>query len=289
MRYRRRASPLHAARAAAALVWFAALGLAVLLAANPVVLGAETGAILLAGALARVGRELRRSLLFAIPLGLTICVINALVSRDGLTVIWRLGEIPVIGQLNITLEATAYGAVLGLRAVALVLLGALYSLAVDPDDVLRLFRGVSFRSALTATVATRMLPVLVRDSRRMAEAQRCRPGAPPSRTALLRASTAGVLDRALDVAATLEVRGFGVARRPVPGGRHEPWSRHDLAFLGSAVFVAMLVVLVGVLGWDTFQAYPLLRAPAGARTLAVAGVVATAILAPFVDRRGIER
>ncbi len=103
-------------------------------------LGAATVAILLAGELAGVGRELRRSLLLAVPLGLTICVINALVTRDGLTVIWRFGDLPVLGQTNITLEATVYGVVLGLRAVALVLIGALYSLAVDPDEVLRLFR-----------------------------------------------------------------------------------------------------------------------------------------------------
>ncbi len=63
--------------------------------------------------------------------------------------IWRLGEVPLLGQTNITLEATVYGAVLGLRAVALVLIGALYSVAVDPDDVLRLFRGLSFSSALS--------------------------------------------------------------------------------------------------------------------------------------------
>ncbi len=289
MRYRRRASPLHAARAAAALIWFAALGLAVLLAANPTVLGVEIAAILLAGTLARVGSELRRGLLFALPLGLTICIINALVSREGLTVIWRLGEIPVIGQVNITLEATVYGAMLGLRAVALVLLGVFYSLAVDPDDVLRLFRGVSFRSALTATVATRMLPVLVRDSRRMAEAQRCRPGPPPSRTALLRASTAGVLDRALDIAATLEVRGYGVARQGVSRGHHEQRSRHDIAFVIGAALVVTAALLGRVLGWDSFQAYPLLHAPAGACTLAVSAVVAAGMLVPFADRRGIER
>ena len=116
-----------------------------------------------------------------------------------------------------TLEATVYGAILGLRAVALIMCGALYTAAVDPDEVLRMFRRVSFRSALTATLATRMVPVLVRDSHRFADAQRCRPGRPPSRLALMRAASSGVLDRALDVAAALEVRGFACARPPVAG------------------------------------------------------------------------
>ena len=49
----------------------------------------------------------------------------------------------------------------------------------------------------------------MRDSRRLADAQRCRPGRPPGGMALMRATTSGVLDRALDVAAALEVRGYG--------------------------------------------------------------------------------
>ena len=292
MTYRRRASPLHAARAAVAIAWCAALAVAALIESNPLVLGAITLSVVVAGVLAGVGRELRRSLLWSIPLWFTIGAINALVSREGLTVIWRLGDVPLLGQTNITLEATVYGAVLGMRAVVLVLIATLYSVAVDPDDVLRLFRGLSFSSALSATIATRMVPVLIRDSRRLAEAQRCRPGPAPGRAQLLLASTAGVLDRALDVAAALEVRGYGAARQRARGRRHgdsAPWSRHDIAFLASAAVVLAVAVFARVAGWAEFHAYPLLRAPAGARTLSVAAVLALAALAPFADRRGIER
>jgi energy-coupling factor transport system permease protein len=292
MIYRRRASPLHAARAAVAIAWCVALAVAALTQSNPVVLGTVTLSILAAGVLAGVGHELRRSLLWSVPLWFTIAAINAIVSRDGLTVIWRLGEVPLLGQTNITLEATMYGAVLGMRAVVLVLIGTLYSVAVDPDDVLRLFRGLSFSSALSATIATRMVPVLIRDSRRLADAQRCRPGPPPGRAQLLLASTAGVLDRALDVAATLEVRGYGAARQRARGRRRvgaAPWSRHDIAFLVSAVGLVAVTLAARVSGWAAFQAYPLLRAPAGARTLAVAAALAVVALAPFCDRRGIER
>ena len=107
---------------------------------------------------------------------LSIVLINALVTREGLTTIVRLGDLPILGVTDVTLEATVYGAILGLRAATLILCGALYSLAVDPDAVLGLMRGISFRSALTASIANRMVPVLLRDSRRLADAQRCRPG-----------------------------------------------------------------------------------------------------------------
>jgi energy-coupling factor transport system permease protein len=294
MTYRRRVSPLHAARAAAGIVWCAGLGVVALIVSNPIVLGGVVVAILGGGAAARAGRELRRALWLAIPLAVTVALINALVTRNGLTVIWRFGSLPVLGQTDVTFEATAYGAILGLRAAALVLCGVLYSVCVDPDDVLRLLRRWTFRSALTATVATRMLPVLLRDSTRLAEAQRCRPGPPPGRVALMRATTAGVLDRALDVAAALEVRGYGASRsgatspRAGTGGRNRPWSRHDLGFLASGLAVVGLAVAGRVSGLAGFTAYPSLHLEASVGSLALtAGLVACALI-PFADRRGIE-
>ncbi len=287
MSYRRRASPLHAARAGAGCAYCLALACAALMLTAPVALAAVTAAVVLAGVAAGVGRELRRAALIALPLGVLVAVINALVTRDGLTVIWRLGDLPILGHSDITLEATVYGAILGLRAVSLVLCAALYTAAVDPDQVLKLFRRVSFRSALTATLATRMVPILIRDSRRLADAQRCRPGRPPSRAQLMRAATSGVLDRALDAAAALEVRGYGAARRP-PRVRR-PYSRHDLAFGASATGILALAIGARVGGLAPFQAYPSLRAPVSAGLVALAGALVVVALLPFADRRGIER
>lgn len=287
MSYRRRASPLHAARAAAGGAYCLALACAALLLSAPLALGALTAAVVLAGIAAGVGQQIRRAARFAIPLGLLVIAVNALVVRDGLTVILRLGDLPVLGHTDVTLEATAYGAVLGLRAVALILCGALYTAAVDPDEVLRLFRRVSFRSALTATLTTRMVPILARDSRRLADAQRCRPGRPPTRLQLMRAATSGMLDRALDAAAALEVRGYGVARRAPRA--HAPYSRHDLAFAASAAAILALALSARIADAAPFRAYPALHAPlpAGEWALAV-GILACALL-PFADRRGIAR
>jgi energy-coupling factor transport system permease protein len=287
MIYRRRVSPLHAARPGAGILWCAGLAVAALVLSNPVALAAVLASVLGAGAAARVGGELRRALMLALPLALTVAVINALVTRNGLTVIWRFGNLPVLGQTDVTLEATAYGGVLGLRAAILVLCGVLYSTCVDPDEVLRLLRRWSFRSALTASVATRMLPVLLRDSARLADAQRCRPGRPPGRLALMRATTAGVFDRALDVAAALEVRGYGAAR---PAGRRggRPWSRHDMAFVSSGLAVIGVAVGGRVTGALAFSAYPALHMNAGIGAWALAGALAGLALVPFADRRGIE-
>jgi energy-coupling factor transport system permease protein len=264
-----------------------ALAVATLALTAPVALGAVAVSVVGAGVAAGVGRELARASRFALILGLLVAAVNALVTRDGLTVIYRLGNLPVLGHTDITLEATVYGLILGLRAAVLVLCGVLYTLAVDPDEMLSLFRRLSFRSALTVTLSTRMVPVLLRDSQRLAEAQRCRPGRPPSRVALLRAATAGAFDRALDVAAALEVRGYGAARRR-PRGR-VPWSRHDLAFAASAVAIVALTVAGRAAALAPFHAYPALRGAVGlGEVLLAAGLIACALL-PFADRRGVER
>lgn len=286
MSYSRRASPLHAARAAAGCAYCLALVVATLVNSAPPVLGALALAVVGAGLSAGVGRQLARAARFAIALGILVALVNALVTRDGLTVLVRLGDLPILGHTDVTLEATVYGAILGLRAAVLVLCGALYTLAVDPDEVLRLFRRISFRSALTATLSTRMVPILIRDSRRLSDAQRCRPGAAPSRVQLMRVATANVLDRALDVAAALEVRGYGAARRPPRAPR--PWSRHDLAFLGAAGAIIGLSIAGRVGGLAPFRAYPGLYVPVHAGELALSAGLLACALAPFGNRRGIE-
>ncbi len=287
MIYRRRDTPLHAARASAGLAYCAAPALVALLCDNPIVLGAALLCVVGAGTAAGVGRELRRAGRIAVPLALMIAAINPLVTREGMTVIARLGEVPGLGQLDVTLEATVYGLLLGLRALVLIEAFALYSAAVDPDDVLRLFRRVSYRSALTATLATRMVPVLARDARRLADAQRCRPARPAPRLALVRAVAGGALDRAVDVAATLEVRGYGAARRP-PRTRR-PWSRHDLGFVAAAAAMMALALAGTLAGAGGVQAYPVLDVEAGPAQFALAAALVAAALAPFADRRGVTR
>jgi energy-coupling factor transport system permease protein len=293
MIYRRRSSPLHAARAGAGCLYCLALGLAALLLSNPVALGAVTLATVGAAVASGVGHEVGRAARFALPFAIVVAAINALVTRDGLTVIVRLGDLPLLGHTDITLEATVNGAVLGVRAAALIMIGALYTAAVDPDQVLRLFRRISFRSALSATLATRMVPVLIRDSRRLADAQRCRPGRPPSRVALMRAVSNGVLDRALDIAAALEVRGFSARPPARPPAREPParerraYGRHDVAFTVAAVAITAVSLWGRIGGLAPFTAYPTLSSPAGPGVLIVAAALLAAALLPFSDRRGV--
>jgi energy-coupling factor transport system permease protein len=285
MSYRRRASPLHAARAASGGAYCVALAVCALAFEHPLVLGAVAGGALGAAAAAGVGREVARSARYTLPLALVVAVINALVVRDGLTVLARLGDVPPFGEVDLTVEALVYGLVLGGRVLVIILCCALFTTSVDPDELLRAFRRISFRSTLTAALATRLVPVLMRDARRMTDAHACRPR-PGPRIAVLRAVATNALDRAVDVAATLEVRGYGAARGA--RRRRTPWSRHDLAFAAAAGALVALVVVARVAGLASFEAYPALHAPSGTGELLLAGALIVVALAPFLDRRGIE-
>jgi energy-coupling factor transport system permease protein len=288
MTYRRRASPLHAARAGVACLWCAALVAAALCFDHPVVLAAVLAAALGGACAAHVGPEvLRFTLIVGLTLAVLVTVVNVLVSGEGLTVIWRFGDVPLVRD-EVTLEALVYGAVLGLRALAIIAGCALYFTAVDPDAVLRLFRRFGFRSALTATLTTRMVGVLAADGRRLADGQRCRPGEPASRRALVRAVIAGALDRATDVAAALEVRGYGAARH-APRAVARPWSRHDVAFAASAAALVALAFGGAATRVATLDAHSALELTGGPGPWLLGAAIVAAALAPFADRRGIVR
>jgi len=278
--YRSRPSPLHAARAGAGAALCGALALTGALYLHPLILSAALAAIVLAGAVAGVGREIVRSLRFALPFALLIAVINPLVYPEGDTLLFRGGEI--LGrQIDITLEATAAGVLNGLRVIVIVTAFGLMSAAVDPDELLRMFRRVSYRSALTASLATRLVPVLARDATRMSDAARCRPH-PPGRLAVARAALAGALDRAVDVAAALEVRGYALGGRTARHAR--PWSRHDRRVAGAAVVTAMVAVAGAVLGVGSVEPYPSLEIETGGTEVVLSGVIFLAALSPLAGR-----
>jgi energy-coupling factor transport system permease protein len=162
--------------------------------------------------------------------------------------------------VDITLEAVVAGGVAALRVVDVMLAFALLSVSVDPDEMLRALRRVSYRSALAAALTTRLVPVLARDASRKSDAARCRPR-PPARTALARATLAGSLERAVELAAALEVRGYSLARRPRRAPR--PWSRHDASVAASALALLMLAIAAKLAGAGAFHAYPTVHMAAG--------------------------
>lgn len=293
--YQRTGSALHAARASVACTYIGALCAAALAYDHPLVLSGVLAAVLGAGLAAGVGAELRRAARFAVPLALLVVLVNPLVSQNGLTVLVEGPALPVLGNLDVTLEALAYGGVAGMRVLVVVLAFALYSAAVDPDEVLGLLRRFSFRSALTASLATRLVPALGRDAVRLGDAYLLRAAAPARdagalarvrrASTLTRALAAGALERAVDLAAALEVRGYALASRPKETGGGAPWSRQDAVFCAGALALAAICGVGRVAGLSGFEAYPSLQAEVGSADLLLALAVPAAALAPFLVSR----
>ena len=177
--------------------------------------------------------------------GLGIFVLSPFLASEGFHVLWAGPIVPVLGALDVTSEELWIAALNGLRLSAASLAFAAYALFVDHD---RLLAAAAFarRSAFTAVLATRLLPVLERDAAGLAEAVRgrgVRTDGVRGRARLVAPLVASSLERALNLAEAMEARGFGRpgrSRAPAPG-----WGAADGAAVGAAgvLFVAALLWL----------------------------------------------
>lgn len=309
--YTPRRGPLQSASPGVAVAYLGALVAVAFLYSSPIVLAAVGIAAALAGILAGAHGAVRAAIRLGLAIALPIVVVNALVVNRGETVLARLGEWPLLGQVNVTAEAIADGAVFGLRAVVVMIAFAVYSACVDPDRVLRALRPVAGRSALTATLISRLVPVAAADAARLRDAGRLRgpAAAPLGRAALIRRLLAGSLDRAVDVAATLELRGYSLAapdaaRGGVLGrithkqGRspHQPpcvppplglvrarkgfKSRYDTRFYAAGMTILIAAIAGKLLGADGFHAYPAIQIGLSPATVALSALIVLSGLAP---------
>ena len=280
--YRRRPSALHAARAGVGACFCCSLALVGAVHRHPLVLVAALGATVLAGVAAGVGREIRRSLLFALPLALLVALVNPLVYSGGDTLLIRGGEL--LGRrIDITLEAAVAGALGGLRVVVIVVALGLLSAAVDPDELLRLFRRVSYRSALerVAGHSARAGP----GPRRHAHG-RCR-SLPPAPAAAVGGGPRGARRRARPCRGRgRRPRGARLRAGGRPPRRRRAWSRHDMSVLGAAVAIAAAAIASAAAGVGAVETYPLVEMALGPAELALCAVLVLAAGAPFVGRAG---
>lgn len=281
--YAPRRGPLGRARPWIVAVYLAPLAAIAFAFANPILLLAAGVAAALAGIAAGAGRAIAQPLRFSLGLALMVVAVNAIASQRGATILIRGFDLPVLGRIDVTLEALAEGAVLALRIVVALLVFAVWSACVDPDRVLRAIRPLAARSALTATLVSRLVPLAAADGARLAEAGRLRgpAAAPVGRAALARRLIAGSLDRSVDIAATLELRGYGLPGRPSrPRHRRE---RGEAALLASGLAGLALVAAVAASGVAGFDAYPRLAIDAGPATVIAALAVPAIAVAPLLS------
>ena len=196
-----------------------------------------------------------------------VLVVNPLFGAGGLDVLWSwdLG----LFEISITIQGIVFGISSALRLAGVILAFSLLNLAVDPDDQLAIMSRLSFRSGLVLSLASRLLPVFSRDAVRITDAQRAR-GVPldqgrrrdraAARLPLLACMLTQSLERAVDVAASMESRGYGAGRRTV-WVRRGRWAASDAVTLAAtAACIVALVAGIAAGAWScTF--FPLLDDP----------------------------
>lgn len=280
--YMPRRGPLQLASPGAAVAYLGALVVVAFLYSSPLVLIAVGVAAALAGVLAGARTAVRAGLRLGLPLALLIAIVNALVESRGETVLARLGNVPLLGR-DVTAEAIVAGLTSGLRAAVVMIAVAVYSACVDPDRVLRALRPLAGRSALTATLISRLVPVASADASRLRDAGRLRgPAAAQVGWApLLRRLLAGSFDRAVDSAATLELRGYALEGRGRAARSAEPRSRFDGRFYAVAAVILLAAVAAKLLGADDFHTYPTVRLALGPAVLALSALLVISGFAPL--------
>jgi energy-coupling factor transport system permease protein len=282
---------LAGAGAGSATVFLGSLAVVCFVFSSPIVLAGAGAATVVVGAAAGAGRALRAAARWGLAVALLVTVVNAVASQRGETIILRGFDLWPFGQIDISAEAVAEGAVLGLRIAVVIAVFAVHCACVDPDRLLRLVRPVARHSALTATLIARMVPLAAADHARLAEAAALRgpAAAPVGRGAMARRLVAGSLDRAVDVAAALELRVYGRGLPRAARGTDPRRSRHAWRFLAAGIAIVALAIAARLAGLGGFEAYPSLEVDADPATLAFAAGLPLCAWLPFAGtgrRRG---
>lgn len=250
---------------------------------QPLILAALTVGVI-ALHMAAVHRR-RMYLVVGVMVGLGVTLLNPFVQANGDLILFELPDVPIF-DLQVTLEEVIAGAAMGLRSfIVTVAIGAILA-HVDPDRLLAAASRLLPRSALTASIAARMLPTLERDAQALSETARLRGASVHSGRWRLRARTAGALavplvgsalERSLDVAEAMAARGYGAG--PRTRTPEAPPTRIDRLVLALSLPVATLagLAIAGTLGGFAF--YPTLDPVASRAALVAAAITAAATCA----------
>jgi energy-coupling factor transport system permease protein len=225
-----------------AAVLLAAIAAAALLADRTISVALIAAALLVV--CSRAPRRRRWPYLLGTLTGATLLFLfSPLFARYGGIVYWDGPSVPVIGELDVTSDELSYALFQSLRFLAVGLAFAAYALLLDHDRLL-MAGGQLRRSVLALALATRLVPTLERDAAGFVEALRGRGVAVEGvrgHARLISPLVAGSLERSLNLAESMEARGFGRpgrTRAPSP-----PWTTVDRVAIAGSV----LIVVAGVL------------------------------------------
>lgn len=169
-----------------------------------------------------LGREWVGYLKVGLGFLLVIMMVNVLFVRAGSTILLLGPTLPGLGRMCITLEALCYGLGMGLRLLLIISVFCLLMYVLHLDRLLQLLGGRSYKTALTLGLSLRLFPLMRADFLRIMEVQQCR--GVNFRTKkkrdkvrqivpVLKVLLLSSLERAFQLAESLQARGYGLGRR----------------------------------------------------------------------------
>ncbi len=210
--------------------------------------------------------EWKSYLKFSLVMIAIIIIVNGLFVHAGQTIIFTGPQIGSLGKVKVSLEALAFGAGMGIRLLVIISAFCLYTYAVHPDKVMKLF-GRGSKSVLIMTLSTRLFPLMVKDYYRIIEVQRCRGvkfdqgrwwqrarNMLPIVSILLVSS----LERALQLAESMHARGYGSG--PRSSYSRELWRPRDYLILTAVALGLVMGIWAALQGWSSYSYYPRLPA-----------------------------
>jgi energy-coupling factor transport system permease protein len=270
LNYQDKGTVIHRMNPLSKVAWGVAVLILSLIFNHPVYILLLLVAVLSLVLVGRVGREWSSAMRLAVWLGISIIVINALVSYHGSHVLLEAPfTLPVMGTPKITAEAIAYGAVMALRLIVIISTFVLINLTVHPDEIMAVLLKLKFpyRSVLLNSLATRFMPCLIEDVARISDAYRARGLELDTGSRLVRLKNrsrivipllANSLEKAVQVAEAMEARAFGTGRKRTLYHNIKV-SPVDMITLGFAVLPLILGILIRIWGYGDYQYYPTMQ------------------------------
>ncbi len=176
---------------------------------------------------------------------------NALTVHIGDHILFTLpASWPIIGG-PITLEAIIYGVVNGLNFVNLILLFAIYNSVLGPHTILQMIPGFAYQTGVAISIAISFAPQTIIAWNEIREAQRLRGHKVKGLrdTLPLFVSLLGHgLDRAIQLAESMDARGFG--------GRILPTSPRQQWLIRLSAISGLLLLLAGLILKSYYRATP---------------------------------
>ncbi|MGE5327932.1 MAG: energy-coupling factor transporter transmembrane component T [Deltaproteobacteria bacterium] len=208
-------------------------------------------------------KAIKNALILAAFIGIPIMLINPIVNSRGATVLFRLTEVPVFGDIKITLECLIFALVLMLKLVNTVLLFVFLNICVEADKIFNLISFAAPRSAVTAALTAKMIPSMMESTKRIAEVQMTRGVQLDSKNIFKRIKAGwpfikillfSSLEGSMQTAEALESKGYGAAKRR----RHydESFGLKDFWLIFAGIMVVFITIFNYSGGFLAFKFFP---------------------------------